>query len=710
MRADDIDDLPDSVVADTLEDLDDMDMDDWKRKMYIYKAMTSNNNKLPSKLLVLPHFAKALSMDDIETADAHDIKLHLANAGNIKWRRGLASALFHKIRAVNPSLHVDDLHELGSIVTGMSEEDISNMRDDKMNVVNLAAQLADYDDDLTLSQSEAMAVKIRNVFHFDNRNIVEMDETDVLQVAPFLQYLPEAQFNKIKMSQPAREAFLTSMNRGAKSKISREKLMYLMGQGESMLNTQEYRMTDMGTEWDDRKVAKLGGLLQGMPDKVIMRLPGSALMRNIRSFSGAALTKVQAEAVMSKVEEHDSSWHCKRERLAQVGPFLKHLSEDKLKTICKSEMAAAASAVIKGMNRVDQARMERRRQGFMREEAMASTDGEKRVVQLIQESLSSDVTTRRRRAVDAPMCAQMKILGVKAALLEVATLSAMDHTVEFPNCLQTLGSVSDWDKHQLTALLVKAQDVYGPPNTWSVEIIRQAGSILAALTPAELSQIKLFTLDAIASAGKHHLFSQQQLKAGFYRWLNNSKANDISRVSAAEMSSLGHFICALEPSEILLFSSSAIRGALNVIGGVRSCDINQLQAFAAKTIEIYGGNVGSWNEPVISDMGIVIGGLKANQIRMLTAKQIAVINTEVIPHLSHDVMQSFTANQMSRFSSNQANALTEEQYRHLSAGQKEVISRKVTIAFRDYPAGAAGLSHLTPLSAITCLVGFFLRF
>lgn len=63
-----------------------------------------------------------------------------------------ASALFHKIREFNPSLNVDDLHELGSIVTGMSEEDIRNMRDDKMNVVNLAAQLADYEDDLSLSQ------------------------------------------------------------------------------------------------------------------------------------------------------------------------------------------------------------------------------------------------------------------------------------------------------------------------------------------------------------------------------------------------------------------------------------------------------------------------------------------------------------------------------------------------------------------------------
>lgn len=56
---------------------------------------------------------------------------------------------------------------------------------------------------------------------------------------------PEAQFNKIKMSQPAREAFLTAMNRGAKSKINREKLTYLMGQGESMLNTQEYRVCTM---------------------------------------------------------------------------------------------------------------------------------------------------------------------------------------------------------------------------------------------------------------------------------------------------------------------------------------------------------------------------------------------------------------------------------------------------------------------------------
>ncbi|XP_048256860.1 uncharacterized protein LOC124132938 [Haliotis rufescens] len=709
MRADDIDDLPDSVVAETLDDLDDVDMDDWKRKMFIIKAMATNKNKLPIKLLLLPHFAEALSMDDIETADVQDIKMHLAGAGNIKWRRSLASALFHKIREFNPSLNVDDLHELGSIVTGMSEEDISNMRDDKMNVVNLAAQLADHEDDLSLSQSEAMAVKIRNAFNFDNRNTVEMDETDVLQVAPFLQYLPEAQFNKIKMSRPAREAFLTAMNRGAKSKINREKLIYLMGQGESMLNTQEYRMTDMGTEWDDRKVAKLGGLLQGMPDKVIRRLPGSALMRNIRSFSGAALTKLQAEAIMSKVEEHDSSWNCKRERLAQVGPFLKHLSEDKLKTICKSEMAAAASAVIKGMNRNDEARMERRRQGFMREETMMTTDGEKRVVQLIQESLSSDVATRRRRAVAGPTCHQIKTLGSKAAFLDVTTLSAMDQT-EFPNCLQTLGSISGWEKPQLATLLDKTKYVHGPPKTWSVEIVRQAGSILAALTPAELSQIKLFTLDAIASAGKHHLFSQEQLRVGFYRWLNNSKANDISRVSAAEMTSLGNFICAPEPSDILLFSSSAIRGALNVIGGLRSCDQNQLRAYARQTIAIYGGNVGSWNEPVISDMGIVIGGLKANQIRMLRAKQIAVISTEVIPHLTVDVIQSFTATQMNRFSANQGNAFTEEQYRHLSADKKEVVSRKATIAFREFPAGAAGLSYLTPLSAIACLIGLFLRF
>ncbi len=38
MKADNIDDLPDSIVGEILDDINDVDMDDWKRKKFLFKV------------------------------------------------------------------------------------------------------------------------------------------------------------------------------------------------------------------------------------------------------------------------------------------------------------------------------------------------------------------------------------------------------------------------------------------------------------------------------------------------------------------------------------------------------------------------------------------------------------------------------------------------------------------------------------------------
>ncbi len=57
--------------------------------------------------------------------------------------------------------------------------------------------------------------------------------------------------------------------------------------------------------WDEEKLAKLSGLLMGLPPRVIRKLPGDVLLRNLDGFTSGPLTDEQGRAVMDKVDEHD---------------------------------------------------------------------------------------------------------------------------------------------------------------------------------------------------------------------------------------------------------------------------------------------------------------------------------------------------------------------------------------------------------------------
>ncbi|XP_041347250.1 uncharacterized protein LOC121367211, partial [Gigantopelta aegis] len=608
---DDIEDMPDDLMDDVFGDLDSVDLDDWKRLAIVKKAIRANANRVPSLLFQHARLANALSIDDVTDITAPELKEAIQKAIALKVRHGLASAIMSRLLSLNPRgapFRASDLYSAGNMVVGLSRDDLLEFPDDKDEVLRMTAVLSDHMDDLTDSQVEHVVEKLKKVYDIDNSDHVTMDEDDVLQTALFLRHLSEDDFDKLTFSKPAKGAFLQAISKASTKKNSGKHLQYLFRKAVLMVHELHDEQSTVADVLDESKIRQLRGVLPGIRAHTIRALPREAVLRNLDVFEDAHLDDEEGKAVAERITQDDPSWNCRRERLAQIAPYIHYLSEDKLKSICKPELAAASSSIIKGMEKRDEYRQERNTQGFSREDESTreGDDGKVKVVKHIVQSWKDDTKRRRRRATVGLTCDVIKLMGSKVTLLETAEIDAIDSAVEFPNCLETFGTYGDWSQEKLTHLLNKAKESLGEVSTWSSEHVRRAGSIIAALRPGSLKTLQLTSDGAMARIGQHPLMNMQQLNAGVYRWLNLTKMNDVTKISGPELSSLREFVCGLEDAHIAQLSAEAFRTASHDIGGLRTCSLSTLRALARKAITSYGSAPSDWPAARIADMGVII--------------------------------------------------------------------------------------------------------
>ncbi|XP_069122945.1 otoancorin-like [Argopecten irradians] len=312
------------------------------------------------------------------------------------------------------------------------------------------------------------------------------------------------------------------------------------------------------------------------------------------------------------------------------------------------------------------------------------------------QSSANTAARRRKRSTASLTCSDLQTLQ-KSGLSALSTTQLTSLADEdFVDCVEILGAVIDFSEEQETSLLNVAMrtTVWGEPSTWSTDNVYNAGVICQAMSETQITSLT-FNLDAVSRLGEFDGWTSVKKKAVFDRWLNQLKGGDSSSITVSELRSLGHITCGAETSHISVIPHTVYKDAADSVGELTSCNDTQLTAFATLAKAAYGSNVTSWLSSVISNIGVIIGGLSTDDVVLLSSTQIDAIDPNHIPYFPPDIFAGFTVEQFFTFSSAQSSKTTTEQRQALSAAQLAAL--QLDFSSDDAPRTAASSNFVVVL-------------
>jgi len=401
------------------------------------------------------------------------------------------------------------------------------------------------------------------------------------------------------------------------------------------------------------------------------------LEANLDALSKCALSRKCGKAAYDNAKAKDSNILKTKDGLLVVAGVLKHAPQADLDSIDNDKLAEAVPDLATAEEEQDMNRAKRDMGGHRDEESTVDRKeakmGMKRLAAKKLSALkTASASSRSKRSTTATTCDDLKAMGTSATSVAATDLSTLSNT-DFSDCAETLGAMTGWASDQAMALATKAKAAWGAVSTWTTEEVRQAGSIIGGLAASDVSQLNLNSNDAMASIGKH-AFDSTHLSNGFARWLSQAKSSLTTSVTAAELSTIGHFACGATTTHISGFTSAVYSDAASSIGALTTCESTQLASYATKAKAAYGNDVTAWTTSTVTDVGAVIGGLSKADLAKLTTTQLAVITPGSIEQIPPSNFAGFTTTQLSALTSSQANAATAQQQAALSAEQKTALT------------------------------------
>ncbi|XP_055059364.2 stereocilin isoform X1 [Misgurnus anguillicaudatus] len=283
----------------------------------------------------------------------------------------------------------------------------------------------------------------------------------------------------------------------------------------------------------------------------------------------------------------------------------------------------------------------------------------------------------------------------------------------FRRCLELIGQDPSFSTFQLSMLLTKTKEVYGPPSSFNTSVISQLGRIATQLSVEELASLKLSEIQSISAMGAINAWTSRQLKSIFSTVLNSTRRS-VTQLDSSTLVALGHIVCGIEAPVLLNLNATEFSKAVLWLGLLRlSCSEEQLQAMVGLLSQSSAfGPVSSWGTEVFIEIGAVAAGLPDMSMSALVRDQIVGITPlaiSLIPANKFAVV--FNQAQIQMFTYEQAIAVTDTQRSLLSPVQATALSM-VLNPWEDKPIDFRGRSlgvamhpcHLCLLSVLILLL------
>ncbi|XP_056609124.1 stereocilin [Triplophysa dalaica] len=263
----------------------------------------------------------------------------------------------------------------------------------------------------------------------------------------------------------------------------------------------------------------------------------------------------------------------------------------------------------------------------------------------------------------------------------------------FRRCLELVGQDPFFSSFQLSVLLTKAKEVYGPPSTFNTSVISQLGRIATLLSAEELASLKLSEIQSISAVGAINIWTSRQMKTIFSTVLNSTRKTPV-QLDSSTLVALGHIVCGIETPVIRSLNPTEFSKAVLWLSRLRlSCSEEQLQAMIGLlSHSSVFGPVSSWGTDIFIEIGAIAAGLPDMSMSALVRDQIEGLTPlaiSLIPANKFAVV--FNQAQIQMFTYEQAFAVTDRQRSALSPVQETALSM-VLNPWENKPIDFRGLS------------------
>ncbi|XP_033754416.1 uncharacterized protein LOC117337512 [Pecten maximus] len=653
--------------------------------------------------------AKEIPTSDLEDASVSDFDdlVGETNESTIECNTKQARFLMKKVKSVvgdvsstNTNFTLMRVANILPYSCGFSKEDVVNFVQDSSYIDILKK----------ISETPCLTRGLSKTLYEQRKNATSFDSTDAATL--------ESTTSSATVSQMSAQ-ILAHHSKAELDKYGSSRCLDIL-EKISTANTKLLTKAELKDKWDyfvscvgkitgtitKEDLKKAGNLLCGITEAYITVMDADALDEYASVIQKCSLGKDARQALANNYVSKmaiTSGASMTSSAVVSLGTAVANLPSSILDTIPDQTLSDLSETIMKSFKEKEESDKEREKSGFKSD--VEDTDkttykalkiGIATKILSAKESIAtsaSGLSGRKKRSTASLTCSDLQAIGTSGlSALTTSQISNLDDQ-EFIDCAETLGSVTDFSDAQETALLAVAMrsTVWGDPSTWAATDVYNAGVICQAMTETQIGTLTL-DLDAVSRLGQFSGWESLKKKAVYQRWLTLEKGSDSSTITSSELRSLGHVTCGAETGHINVILSSVYQSAADAVGELTSCEDTQLQAFAILAKAAYGSDITLWDTTVITNVGIVIGGLSANEISTLSETQIDALDANHITYIPDTTFTGFTVAQINTFSTTQAQSTTVSQRAALTADQLTALE---TVAAMSWTIADSGVGMVT---------------
>ncbi|KAG2470764.1 CTSL2 protein, partial [Polypterus senegalus] len=476
------------------------------------------------------------------------------------------------------------------------------------------------------------------------------------------------------------------------------------------------RLGVYGGEFTKEEFESLGVMASRVVEEVFINLSRPFLAENIQELNNGCIDKTKGDILGAMLEETNvfgpaSNWT--DVKMDQIDRFVFFLPNPAMKKIPKSLMS---------LERIErlfqtQKQWDKSAVGIACAQNVEESDKEAmfRSQQLLLQYFLSVVKSGvSPKLALPPSCSSVQFTLPSAWDLE--SLKSMS-TDDFINCLETFGQDPHFQPENLSQLLLRVKQIFGPAASLPSKTIKFLGLIATGFTENELMQLDLSDLTTVATLGKIEIWSSQQLSALYTAYLNSSKQTSGS-FDVSVLVALGYIICGSKVSDISVMNPVEFSKAVLWIGKLKlSCSENQLEEMAKLLMHSLAfGPASNWHGDTFLEIGTIAAGLPDFVLSSLVKEQIESLTPLAISSIPPSKLSvAFSPTQIQMFTYNQGVAVTADQLLALDSQQRAALSMVLAswddrqIDFRGpvpLPEIHSGIIHLIEFNAtvtLTCM-------
>ncbi|XP_029928661.1 otoancorin [Myripristis murdjan] len=593
--------------------------------------------KMPGRLL------PSVSLDTLAKAN-----LTLNQLDGIYWNRAQSAFL---VRMFEKKLNkTDDIRKLGAAIQGITCKIIDRFADN--DTKKMAQAITETPQWLSKVQAGCAARKLfislekKRQGYFQNITKEELEEipTQLLirlphmkvkdlpdSVCPvFLDKMKEANFSSLPLRAPSRLAL-----------AQRAVRCLTYGTNISSLSSEE--------------VLELGLVVCELPPSLLHRMAPETLKSSLQAMASCKQIPPphRKEIIQLLIHTYGSQCDWSAETLQSLGPLLLWDDTAISALCCKPELNEVLSDLIVSQSHSPASgALALKKKHFL---CITSTGARVR-----SQAVKKDL---------APTVESIEELNEANVYWSPTQLDEMTEET-FTTTVETLGAIPDYSSDQLDALQKKAVKVWGPVSSMNESLVTQLGCVSQGFSSSDLEKLPISpdTLQEIAHCG----WTQLQTEAV---WKGFAKRNNLTaqELGAVEIVALSRFICGLSSREIAQVNVDAFKEAVASVGDVL-CPVLVAQQLIRLAVTAFG-KPSTWTEADVSNLGNILVGLNAVELRSLDQSVFPFLSQSCIPSIPADTFAVLSVGQLEALGPDNAAMVTDAQKAKLGKAKLAALDR-----------------------------------